>query len=282
MSVDAIALPASFPVDSAKPDGARAVVSRPAEAVWMLRMENAPDNRLTPDFITKSLLPALDHIETEYYKACERGMKQGSMILAGEGTKGKFFSNGLQLELVGPGFWKDQYYHLVSRILTFPLSTVSAINGHCFAGGLCLALACDWRIVRPDRTWLSMNEILFGAPIPAGLHAILANRLSSPVVTKVLLTGHKYVAQEALRDGLVDEIAKEDGSEKCVERAIQVAKERSAFAETGVLVAMKQVLYAKTLAQLSIDEPSDLFQRSVQDREDRAKALIAASTQAKL
>ena len=44
-----------------------------------------------------------------------------------------------------------------------------------------------------------------------------------------------------------------------------------------VLVAMKQTLYASTLAQLQIDEPDNLFMTAVQEREDRMKQLIAAA-----
>lgn len=58
--------------------------------------------------------------------------------------------NGLNLDCLPsyPTFFGDYYYKLLSRIITFPLTTIAAINGHCFAGGLCLALACDWRICR--------------------------------------------------------------------------------------------------------------------------------------
>lgn len=36
----------------------------------------------------------------------------------------------------------------MSRLFTFPMPTVAAMNGHCFAGGLCLALSCDWRVAK--------------------------------------------------------------------------------------------------------------------------------------
>ncbi|GAA5902368.1 enoyl-CoA hydratase/isomerase family protein [Sporobolomyces salmoneus] len=257
---------------------AHATVTQPLQGVFLLRMENAPDNRLTPDFIQNSLLPALDYVETEYYKACERGDKGGSLVLTGESGKGKFFSNGLQLELVKPGFWKNQYYKLLSRLLTFPLSTIAAVNGHAWAGGLTLALACDWRICRPDRTSMSMNELHFGAPLPAGMASVLSLRLPTPTLAKTMLTAHRYDPKEALKDGLVDEIVEiGDGSEKCIERALEEGDRRKGFAESGVLVAMKRTLYASTLAQLEKDEPADLFQSVVQEREDRMKALIAAA-----
>lgn len=65
--------------------------------------------------------------------------------------------NGLQLECLAeyPTFFRDYYYKLLARIMTFPLHTIAAINGHCFAGGLCLALACDWRICRVRRLFLA-------------------------------------------------------------------------------------------------------------------------------
>lgn len=55
------------------------------------------------------------------------------------------YEEGLRLMLESS---QDYYYKLLSRVMTFPLHTIAAVNGHFFAGGLCLALACDWRICR--------------------------------------------------------------------------------------------------------------------------------------
>lgn len=68
----------------------------------------------------------------------------------GSGLIAQARRNGLQLECLAeyPTFFRDYYYKLLARVMTFPLHTIAAINGHCFAGGLCLALACDWRLCR--------------------------------------------------------------------------------------------------------------------------------------
>ena len=34
---------------------------------------------------------------------------------------------------------QDYYFKLMSKLMTFPVYTVSAINGHYFAGGFCLS-----------------------------------------------------------------------------------------------------------------------------------------------
>ncbi|GAA5974623.1 hypothetical protein JCM11641_007028 [Rhodosporidiobolus odoratus] len=245
--------------------------------VWVLSMngQQTNDNRLTPPFIRDAMLPALDYVELEWHRACERGNKKGALVLTGESEVGKFFSNGLQLECMKeyPTFFQDYYYVLLSRLLSFPLHTIAAVNGHCFAGGLCLALACDWRICRPDRTWLCMNELAFGAPLPDGMYAVLAARLSSPVIRNVMLTAHRYTADEALKEGIVDEIVKEKGSGKCVERAVERARELSGLAETRILTSMKQTLYAPALAILKYDERAkpDEHKRDLEKRFEELK-----------
>ncbi|GEM11353.1 enoyl-CoA hydratase/isomerase family protein [Rhodotorula toruloides] len=252
--------------------------------VWLLEMHNLPDNRLEPEFIKQAMLPALDFVELSWHKAVDKGRnKGGALVLTGERNKGKFFSNGLQLACLAeyPTFFKDYYYKLLARLMTYPIQTVAAINGHCYAGGLCLALACDWRICRPDRTWLSMNELLFGAPIPAGMASVLQARLAEPVVRKVMLTAHKYTSAEALKDGLVDEVVEGTGSEETVQKALERAVRLAPLSETGVLRAMKETLYAPALVQLAQDETL-LIGRPQQQNEDAFKALLAAEVNAKL
>ncbi|GAA5927075.1 hypothetical protein JCM3775_002440 [Rhodotorula graminis] len=253
-------------------------------AVWIVEMMNLPDNRLLPTFIADSLLPALDYVELAWHRAAKKGNnKGGALVLTGERVAGKFFSNGLQLEVLAdyPTFFRDYYYKLMSRLMTFPLHTIAAINGHCFAGGLCLALACDWRICRPERAWLSMNEVHFGAPIPAGMAAVLHARLPEPTLRKVLLTGHRYTAQEALKEGLVDEVIEATGSEGTIAYAVEKAKAMSPLAATGVLRAMKQTIYAPVLAQLAQNEPLSVGGPQAEN-EALFKQLVAAETMAKL
>jgi enoyl-CoA hydratase/carnithine racemase len=56
------------------------------------------------------------------------------------------------------------------RLLTFPLVTVAAINGHgmsaltptlmlAFAGGFILAMSCDFRLMTSGRGLMCMNEV---------------------------------------------------------------------------------------------------------------------------
>ncbi|GAA5853992.1 hypothetical protein JCM8547_008186 [Rhodosporidiobolus lusitaniae] len=276
----------SFPLEPHSTFKGSAIVSTPLGSeggVYQLEMRAEPDNRLTPEFISLSLLPALDYIELAWHRACKEGRKDGALVLVGERGVGKFFSNGLQLECLKeyPTFFRDYYYLLLSRLLTFPLHTIAAINGHCFAGGLCLALACDWRVCRPDRTWLSMNELQFGAPLPSGMASVLSARLSPPVIRDVMLTARRYTAPEALEAGLVDQVVKEGGSERCLEEAVRRAGEVKGLAKTGVLTAMKRTLYALCLEQLKQHEALQLGEVQ-KDSQRRFEELVKAEGMAKL
>ncbi|CEQ41093.1 SPOSA6832_02773, partial [Sporobolomyces salmonicolor] len=82
----------TFPRSAAQPLVSVSQPYGPEGGVWLLSMHHMPDNRLTPDFIKHSLLPALDFIELSYHRACEKGHKKGALVLTGERKKGKFFS----------------------------------------------------------------------------------------------------------------------------------------------------------------------------------------------
>ncbi len=45
---------------------------------------------------------------------------------------------------------------------TLSVPTIAAINGHCYAGALMLALVCDYRVMTDGSSrhaWLCMNEV---------------------------------------------------------------------------------------------------------------------------
>jgi enoyl-CoA hydratase/carnithine racemase len=74
----------------------------------------------------------------------------------------------------------------MKHLLGFPIPVIAAINGHCFAAGFALAMACDYRVMKASKAWLSMNELLFGGPIPHSFSALFnAKALDLSIVRKV-------------------------------------------------------------------------------------------------
>eukprot|EP00820_Chromera_velia_P014263 Cvel_24535.t1-p1 / transcript=Cvel_24535.t1 / gene=Cvel_24535 / organism=Chromera_velia_CCMP2878 / gene_product=Probable enoyl-CoA hydratase, putative / transcript_product=Probable enoyl-CoA hydratase, putative / location=Cvel_scaffold2663:21894-24274(+) / protein_length=130 / sequence_SO=supercontig / SO=protein_coding / is_pseudo=false len=73
---------------------------------------------------------------------------------------GKFFSNGLSFEALidDPEKLLNSFHTLLGRLLGFPIPTVAAINGHAFAGGAMMALACDFRVMNKEKGFICVNE----------------------------------------------------------------------------------------------------------------------------
>jgi len=83
----------------------------------------------------------------------------------------KIFSTGFDLDFMkrmkGEIFeCMAAYAHLSARLLTFPMATVAAINGHAYAGGLLWALMHDFRTMRADYGYCCLSEVNIGVPIP--------------------------------------------------------------------------------------------------------------------
>ena len=47
------------------------------------------------------------------------------------------------------------------------MPTIALMNGHAFAAGLMLAMFHDYRVMNPHRGFVCLNELEFGAHLPA-------------------------------------------------------------------------------------------------------------------
>ncbi|RUS24592.1 hypothetical protein BC938DRAFT_473354, partial [Jimgerdemannia flammicorona] len=241
--------PLSFPAD--KP----LVTLTRSGPVFLLKLDNG-DNRFTVTSIA-AINAALDIVERAFK---DEGYPALALVTAG---KEKFYSNGLDLEhaMATPRFMEDHYLKLLSRMVTFPVPTVAALNGHAFAGGCLFALAngkcrmtgvchnspfdffittvlidpfdlSDFRVMRADRGFICMNEVDFGAPIPAGMMALMRHKLRPHTFRDMVLLGRRFNGPEALEHNIVDEIVKgseEDVLKQAVAMAVKVsAKSKSA------------------------------------------------------
>jgi enoyl-CoA hydratase/carnithine racemase len=115
--------------------------------------------------------------------------------------------------------------------------TVAAINGHCFAAGFIISLACDYRIMRSDNTrnaWMSMNEVHFGAPWPLSFAALFRAKVGDArTLRSIALQGDRITPGRAKELGLVDEVFGER-TEETLGKAVEFAKKAAPAARMGV------------------------------------------------
>ena len=95
-----------------------------------------------------------------------------------------------------------------NRLAALKIPTVAAIHGACAGGGYEVTLACDWRVASDDpATRIGLPETTLGL-IPAwGGSTRLPRLIGEENATEVILRGKLYSASEAVKLGLVDEIA---------------------------------------------------------------------------
>src|SRR5438093_3837676 len=104
-----------------------------------------------------------------------------------------------------------QGQRIFNRLAALKIPTVAAIHGACAGGGYEVTLACDYRIASDDpATRIGLPETTLGL-IPAwGGCTRLPRLIGAEKAAEVILNGKLYSAQEALKLGLVDEIAPRD------------------------------------------------------------------------
>src|SRR5512142_2666661 len=163
----------------------------------------ATENRFHPDWVT-AVNSLLDEVE--------RG--DGPRALVTTAT-GKFFSNGLDLEwLMAHGEQAIEYVsgvnELLARVLTLPVVTVAAMQGHAFAAGAMLSLAHDFRVMRADRGYWCLPEADLGIPFTRGMSALIQARLAPQAAHEAMITARRYSGVDAAAAAIVDRAVDED------------------------------------------------------------------------
>ncbi len=106
---------------------------------------------------------------------------------------------------------------VMNRIASAGVLTIAAINGYCFGGALDLALACRKRLASPDAVFSHPGTGL-GIITGWGGTQRLPRLIGEGRALEMFFTAGRFSAAEALRFGLVDEVA-----EDALARAIEIA-----------------------------------------------------------
>ena len=119
-----------------------------------------------------------------------------------------------------------KYLATFDALAAVPCMVIAAITGITFGGGLELALACDYRVAS-ERAKLGAPEVTLGGGSIGGGVFRLPRLIGPSMAKKMYLGGLPVSAREALRIGLVDEVADADGT---VARALELARSFTAHA----------------------------------------------------
>ncbi|WP_275558721.1 enoyl-CoA hydratase-related protein [Streptomyces sp. 5-6(2022)] len=197
------------------------------------------ENRFHPDWLA-AVDGALDEVE----KA------DGARALVTAAT-GKFYSNGLDLDWLLAHADQHQDYvvsvhGLLARMLSLPLVTVAALQGHTFAAGAMFSLAHDVRVMRADRGFWCLPEADINIPFTPGMSALIQSRLSPRTAHEAMVTARRYGGHDALAAGIVDHAVADDSVRST---AVELAAAQAGKAG-DTLGTIKGRMYAPVLAAL--------------------------------
>ncbi|KAG5185266.1 ClpP/crotonase-like domain-containing protein [Tribonema minus] len=154
------------------------------------------------------------HTVAEISKACHKG-KVRAAVLTGAG---KAFSAG------GDTAWlmrrhddepernshiMRDFYRSFLCIRDLPVPIIAAINGHAIGAGLCLAMACDVRVVALSAK-LGLTFVSLGIHPGMACTHFLPRLVGPQAAKKLLLTADTVTGSEALELGLVSEATEGD------------------------------------------------------------------------
>jgi enoyl-CoA hydratase/carnithine racemase len=209
--------------------------------VYVLTLEDG-ENRFNRASIA-AWNAALDEVEND--------PRPAALVTTGTG---KFYSNGLDLDwLTSEGKAESQSFiasvhGLFGRMLSFPATTIAAINGHAFAGGGMLALAHDYRIMREDRGYFCLPEIDLGMPLTEGMTALIQSKIPAFHAHEAIVTGRRYGGAEAKLAQIVHDAVPET---VVLETALAIATPL-AGKDSATLAALKRGMYPETLRILGV------------------------------
>ncbi|MGC7094359.1 enoyl-CoA hydratase/isomerase family protein [Amycolatopsis lurida] len=208
------------------------------DPVYVLDL-GADENRFSPEWL-ESVNSALDTVTA--------GAAPAALVTIGGG---KFYSNGLDLAWLTAnaeqaGQYVTDVQELFARVLTLPVPTVAALNGHAFGAGAMLAMAHDFRVMREDRGYFCFPEADINIPFTPGMATLIQGKLTPSAAVASMTTGRRFGGPDARELGLVDAVAAES---KLLEQADEVVR-GLAGKDRGTLGAIKSTMYATAVTAL--------------------------------
>lgn len=172
--------------------------------IAVVSLHNEPVNIMDRSF-WQQLLDAFDNLERD---DSVRG------VIFQSGLKRNVFAAGLDIEELYAPKTSEENVHSFWALLTTTLNrvyrtkmmTAAAIKGACPAGGCCLSMCCDYRVITADGS-MGLNEVALGmGGVPFFWAELMATTCGARATERLVMTGDMAKSEELLRIQLVDAV----------------------------------------------------------------------------
>lgn len=210
----------------------------------IVTMERAPVNGLTPDFVAE-LDATRRTLEAEGIGAAILASGAAGTFCAGADAAwvaaGAAGAGGSEAFVAEFERFTGELTALAHAMHDGPILWIAAIGGHCIAGGLELAMACDLRVCAAEGVTFAFPELrMFGAsPTGAGALQEVARAAGRSRTIALVTSGERFGPAEALAWRLVDEVVP---ASELAERAFTRAKTIAAAPVAGAILQLKAAL----------------------------------------
>lgn len=185
---------------------------------------------------------------TQLARQYEAGHCEGirAAILTGGGER--HFSSGAEMGTEPVAEWAERIKRIEQGIaaaatamqkVSFP--TIAALNGDAVGGGLELAMACDWRLVR-DGARLAMPPARLGLVYTAEGLRRFVRELGLARSREIFLTGRAFEAAHAREIGLVNHTTAADELMPMAQRMAAAVASNAPLAVEGMRVVLRTIL----------------------------------------
>jgi enoyl-CoA hydratase len=135
------------------------------------------------------------------------------LVLTGEGSRG--FCTGADLKErkgMSDEVWRRQHAiveQMIRAIMDCPVPVIAAVNGAAYAGGMEIALACDFVYAVPTARF-ALTEVTLGIMPGAAGTQNLPRAVGVRRAKEIVLTGEPFTAEQALGWGMINRICEPD------------------------------------------------------------------------
>ncbi len=135
--------------------------------------------------------------------------------------------------------WQDQHLifeRMVRAIVSCPVPVIAAVNGAAYAGGMEIALCCDF-IYASENARFALTEVTLGIMPGAGGTQNLPRAVGARRAKEILLSGRPFTVQQAHEWGMVNRICAPDN-------LLQEALETASVIASNAPISTRQIKHS--------------------------------------